>query len=348
MVLWGVSLQSACATLTHYMYHPDQLYARVSVQLNTWRNNPDFFQKICQIVCGALLIKIARDPLPSKLTRFASVFSTTNMQDFYRLLQLPQTFAFPIQLQRMDVTALQNSLLKLMCDHFHAGYKESENGNILIVEDEKIASITHAVLEKQLQVMEEKGDAYRTVDDFKDVLQKRFRALKTVHDDQSDRDFDFETVDLEMLDVSLISISAISRLEGVICFIVNCSCLILYLREWNLIETARWAEAMGRAAIFGWITTQSLEGWARGLTCIAFCLKMSEAARTLWIASLTSQERRKAQWVTVGSLFEIVANGAGFLQANGLRSFHPITINSLEIVAKGIGLFEIITRPKTW
>src|SRR4029078_10837745 len=97
---------SALSSVAYYNRYPGRLYASVCIRLNLLRNDPDFFQKICQVVCAALLIKMTHDPQPSPLSSFAHVFSTVNMQDIYRLFKLPQTFLFPISINRIDAKAL--------------------------------------------------------------------------------------------------------------------------------------------------------------------------------------------------------------------------------------------------
>lgn len=341
------SFQTFKETLVECYEHPERPYALIAVKLRAWRNDPEFFQKICQVVFAALLIKIENGPKPSSLARFANVFSTANLQDAYRLFKLPYHFLFPVTLGRIRQTVLLNSLVKVLCDHFQTGYVEDENGLITDVDDDNIIHFAKAGLEMQFQVMNRSGDAYRSTDEFNEVLERRFKGLHTIHraHEGVDTPYDFEDLDLGGLEVPLTSPSLIEKLEDFNWIIVNCGCLFLYLRDWDLISTAQWAEKLGRTPAFSWLRNQLLEAWVRGIVCTAYCLKFCEAVRQLRNEELTEQGLRKAHWTAVGSFFEILSNGAAWGSCNGYWKINQTHLQILVIIAKGIGLMEIMTRP---
>jgi hypothetical protein len=269
------------------------------------------------------------------------------MHDFYRFFKRPRELLFPIHLQRIKENALLNSLVKVLCDHFQASYEEDDNGFVINVDDENIVQFAKAGLEKQFKVMNEMGDAYRTADEFKVVLQKRFNALKTIHRDLdgSDKEYDFETLDLDLLQVPLSTPSLVATIELINWVLLDCVCPFLYFRGWDLIDTAEWAEKLGRYPGFAWMRHQQLEIWVRGAVCSAFFLKLSEACRQLCTEALTEQERRKARWNVAETICELISNGAALMNSNGTIRMNQPLLQSLVIVAKGIGLMEIATRP---
>lgn len=246
------SFQTFKETLVECYEHPERPYALVAVKLRAWRNDPEFFQKMCQLVFAALLIRIENGPKPSSLSRFANVFSTANLQDAYRLFKLPYELLFPVTLERIDQKALLNSLIKVLCDHFKTGNVEDDNGLITAIDDDNLIYFAKAGLETQFHAMDKMGDAFRSADKFNEVLEKRFKGLHTIHRDHEgvDTAYDFEDLDLSGLEVPLLSPSLLEKLEDFNWIIVNCGCLFLYLREWELISTAQWAEQLGSTPVF--------------------------------------------------------------------------------------------------
>lgn len=347
MVNLQASFQSFKETILDVWRHPEIPYGRISNKISALRNDPEFFLKICQIMCAALLIKIARDPQPSSLSKLSHVFSAASMHDFYRFFKRPRELLFPIHLQRIKENALLNSLVKVLCDHFQASYEEDGNGFVINVDDENIVQFAKAGLEKQFKVMNEMGDAYQTADEFKMVLQRRFNALKTIHRDLDgvDKEYDFKTLDLDELQVPLSSPSLIAQFETINWTLLDCVCPFLFFRGWDLINTALWAEKLGRYPGFAWMKNQQLEIWVRAAVCSAFFLKLCEACRQLLTEPLTEQERRKARWNVAETICELISNGAAFMNSNGYIRLNQSLLQSLVIVAKGIGLMEIITRP---
>ena len=342
------SFQTFKEALIYYYQNPLEAYEGCARKLSEWRYNPEFFQKICQVAAAALLLKITRDPHPSPLSKLSHVFSTVNMHGLLNFFKKPRDFFFPITLQRIDEYALLNALTLVLCDHFGASYETDPSGNVIAVEDDNIVIFARAGLEKQFSVMLETGDAYRSAEEFKTVLQNRLRALTEIHRDDHgiDRSYDFTTLELSQLQIPLTSSSFIAKLESTDWLLVDCGCLLLYLRGWGLIDTAKWADSMGSYKVFGWVKHQLLEGWVRTAVCCGISLRLCEATRELWSVALTDQERRKARWRVVGSLFALAANGAGLLNCIGRRVINDRSYLFLTIVSHGIGLVEIMTRPK--
>lgn len=339
-----VNLLNSIQNTLHEIYHP---YACVAKKLKALRDDPEFFQRICQVVSSALLIKSIQGTQPSPLSELSHVFSAVNLQDVYRLFEIPFRYYFPINIQTLDDKATLTSLIKVLCIHFDVIFEESDAGHIVEIEDENIKFFAETFLEKQLKSMEESGDAYRTADEFKAVLQKYFQQLKVVNRDLSgvDTPYDFGSLDLDELQVALTPPSRIAQLENFNWNVVNCSCLFLYLQEWNLMQTARWAENMGNYPDFRWFNVQSLEIWTRGMVCSAFSLKLCEAVRLLWKEPLTSQMHRKACWDVAISIVELISNGAFILQLKGYWRANLVHLHLFTITAKGIGMMEILTRP---
>ena len=248
----------------------------------------------------------------------------------------------------IDQKALLNSLIKVLCDHFQTGYEEDDNSLVTSVDDANIVHFAKAGLEKQFQEMDQPGDAFRTADDFNKKLEARFRALHAIHRNHEGADtaYDFENLDLMGLEVPLSSPSLIEKLEDFNWIMVDCGCLFLYLRDWELIPTARWAEQLGRTPLFSWMRNQQAEAWVRGIVCTAYLLRLSEAVGQLWNEELTEQGLRKVHWTVVGSFFELLSNVVAWGSCNGYWKISQTHLQILVIIAKGIGLTEIMTRPQ--
>jgi len=322
--------------------------ANACVKLTEFRNNPEIFQKICQIACAIFLVQIERNP-SSSFSQLASAFSTAGMQDFYRLFKLPKHLLFPIDVSRIDEHALLQSLQVILCDHFQVGYQVDSDGSISKIQDDNMEPFAKAGMNKQLQVMAKTGDSYKSTDEFKAVLQKRFAALKTIRRDRNgvDVSYNFESLDLGQLHVPIIPLSFTEKLESTIWHVANSGCLLLYLREWGIAPIAEWSEKLGAYPGLSLMKRGDLESTLRLFICTAYLLKLFEAVKKLRSNSLPLEERRNARWMGTASFAEIIFNGSAFLHRQKILSADLIVIQSMAIIAKGIGIIEVDSRVKS-
>lgn len=408
----GLNIGAVAQEIKNYCYEVQQNASAAIVHLKDLRNDSEFFLKICQVAVAALQLLMERYPHIGYLAKFQVTLATASMHDFYRFLQQPRRWFFPVDAMSIDENAILDSLEKVLCENLNVGFDVPVNPQVNVenvdeaeaeaeVEpeqaqervykgDSNVRCIAKAYLSKQLEVMLGAGDAYATVEDFKEALYNRFAA--TGHDAKGNRlkndqgnflqdnaDYgkvyiatedgqskvklycsanhvanNIETFDLlhlsladiKKIDVPLHHVPLVERLTNWLWAIVDLQCVALYLHGWNLLDTAKWAARIGQYPGFQWIKTQSLELWVRGLVCVAYSTKLLEACRKLADERLTDAQRRDAKWHRVTSLAELVYNGAGFIDAMGLKQISPTTIHWLAIAAKTIGLLEIVTKPR--
>lgn len=306
--------------MTCSCHYPLQLYEKISVTISNLNYNTEFFQKIFQIFSSIILLKIADSTSPV-LSRLSRVFSTVNLQDFYRLFKTPEEILFPIHVQSID----ENGLLNLLTIEL-----QKQLGN-----DDYIKDFTKAVLEKHLKDMDQNGDGYKTPEDFSLVLQNRFRALKIVT--RNSHTYDFSKVHLKNLQVPLKRISLIAKIEWVLWIFTNSGCLLIYMREWDLFDASKWAVNMGKS--------NSLGNSVKGIACSALCLKILEGFRQILWQPVTEQGRRNAIWQIVTASFDLLSTSAALLNSVGSLTLSATILPILAIIAKSVGLLEIITRP---
>ncbi len=410
----GAVAQGIKEGIKGYCYEVQQNASAAIVHLKDLRNDSEFFLKACQVAVAALQLLIERYPHIGYLAKFQATLATAGMHDFYRFLQQPRRWFCPVDAMSIDENAVLDSLEKVLCEALHRGFDvpvkpqgNAENADEVEAEveaeaevepeqervykgDDNVRLIAKAYLQKQLETMFVTGDAYASVEEFKEALYNRFAAtgqdakgdrLKDAQGNfiQSDADYGqvyiatengksqvklyisakdvgnntetFDVLKLSLADIKNVNVPLrhvplLDRLTNWLWAIVDLQCVALYLHGWNLLDTAKWAAQIGQYPGCQWIKTQSLELWLRGLVCVAYSTKLLEACRKLADERLTDAQRRDAKWHRVTSLVELVYNGAGFVDAIGLKKINPTTIHWLAIVAKTMGLLEIVTKPR--
>lgn len=321
-------------SLAYYFHHPLELYEKIAVKISQLNYDPEFFQKVFQVFSAAITIKITgmADPSPN-LSRLARVFSTVNLHDGYRLFKLPEEFFFPVRLIKIDDNRLLAKLIVELRNHFNTGNH-----------DDNIPVFAQAGLKKQLEEMEQNGDGYETEQEFLSVLQSRFQQLQTINRPLNGQShaYNFSTLTLTNLSVPGIKSSVFEKIEKVCWPVVHAGCIFLYFKEWNLIETAKWAQSIGNIPIFGCVNQQPLDIWVKGFAICALSCKLADGARQLLF---TDQPRRKVIWQIVISSFELLSVGTLFVNTVANLKLVPVFFPVLVIVAKSLGMIEIFTRP---
>lgn len=165
----------------------------VIVKLKDFRNDPEFFLKICQVAAAALHLIIARYTTAVPLVKLQATLETASMHDFYRFLQQPRRWFCPVDAMTIDENAVLDSLEEALCQVFNVGgfpsVTPTGDGDETVdsIEEEteqlptcegnpEVRLIAKAYLQKQLEDMNTFGDAYASVEEFKEALQKRFEA----------------------------------------------------------------------------------------------------------------------------------------------------------------------------
>lgn len=151
------------------------------LRLSELRHDPDFFQKVFQVAFAAIRLVIEHNPHKSaSLSRLAFVLSTANMTDFYRILETPRRWFFPINANSIDENKTFDSLIEVLCQHYGIAFQR-ENGAIVNVGDPNLVKIAKACLREHLNDMMKRGIAYRNTDELKEVLLKSIQMKGTIH-----------------------------------------------------------------------------------------------------------------------------------------------------------------------
>ena len=323
-------------TVRNYAYETKQAGMSVVLKVKDFRNDPEFFQKVCQVAFASLQLIILRYPGAAPLTRFGIVLQTANMHDFYGFIKQPRHFFFPISADSID----ENELLESLTDVLLFDPAELENfDEIDENQREELRGVIYNCLKAQLEEMKANNDAYRSVDEFKSVLQKRLRAIQN-------NNYDFAGVDLSHVKVTLHHTPLLERIMNLNWAVVDMGCVCLYLKGWNLLDTAKWADRIGQYPGFQWVKNQHLDRWVVGLVFTAFAWKLLEATRKLQDEALTREERIKARWNVVTSSAELILWGTTFLKLTEKIQINSSYLYCLAIFAKSLGLLSIALRPR--
>ena len=309
-------------------YQTQQNAMSIALRCKDLRNDPEFFEKVCQIGVASLQLIMARYPGAANLSRLSFALSTALMHDFYSFMKQPRQWLYPVSADLIDDNAVLASLIDILQDQL-----DPDGDNVQKVED-----LARECLGGLLKSMNDHNDAYRNADVFIDRLQVKLQGT-------SSDNFDLSDVDLTDLDVTLRHIPLVERLTNFNWTVVDVGCVGLFMHEWKLLDTAKWAERVGQIPGLQWVKSNSFETWVIGLVCSAFGLKLLEAVRKLQDEALTAAEKRQARWNIVTSLAELTFYGAIFLNRIGQTTIENSKISWLAIFAKSLGLISIASRP---
>jgi hypothetical protein len=113
-----------------------------------------------------------------------------------------------------------------------------------------------------------------------------------------------------------------------------------FLRDWSLIDLARYANQLGRFPLLSWVPSQKLDDWIWMTMCTGYILKFSQAAYRLWQEKLIPKEAKDAKWIMIASLAECLYCLAI------LQKKDPRLIIFLAFSAKSLGLLRFLLAPK--
>lgn len=307
--------------------NPGQSAMTFAMRCKTLRNDPDFFQKVCQVFYAVVQLIMERNPEAKSLSQFAFVLHTANMHDFWLFLKQPRKWFFPISADVIDENALLPNLVNAL--------KKNTLGSGL--DDDALQQVARSSLEEQLKSMGENNDSYRDAGEFKECLRRRINHKHQL--DLTEGCFD-------ALDITLRHVSPLKKVINGMWGIVDIGCIVLCFQGWKLVDTAKQAERIGQYPGFQWVKSGSLDTRAVGFVSLAFALQVVEAVRKLQFEALSEQDRNQAYRDIVTSFFESVFYGSIYLRNLGYQSTISFaTVQCLAILAKTLGLIAIVTRP---
>lgn len=308
-------------------YQSGQNAAALLLKVKDLRNDVEFFEKVGQAASYCIQLLMLNYPGTS-MSKLELALQTVLLHDAYSFLKKPREWIYPVSAEMIEENEILASLTEVLQDQIDPNHLNVPG----------VQTLAEECLEHRLGSMRRSGDAYKSVDAFKEVLKRQIQET-------DDPNFDLSTVDLTDLDVPLRHVPILERVTNWNWAIVDLGCVGLFLHEWKLLDTAKWAENIGQVPGFQWTRSQSLETWVVALVCTGFTLRLVEAARKLQDEALTEEETRAARWQIVTSIFEFSFYGAIYLNRIGKSSIQHSTIQWLGIVAKAFGLVYIASRP---
>jgi hypothetical protein len=320
------NIRATLQYITESLRNSPQVAMSTVLKLKDFRDNPEFFQKVCQVAHASLQLIMIRYSEAASLSRLSSVFVAANMHDFYSFLKQPRQWFCPISAETIDENKVLKSLTNVVSNQIDVK-KLVEN-----VRDDTLKS----VLKAQLEEMAAHSDAYHSAEDFKRVLYAHLKKTET---------FVYLRFDLDELEICLRHTSLAERLKNVTWTLLDVGCIAFYFKEWKLLDTAKLAERIGQFRGLHWIKNQSLGTTLIGLVFTGFALKLFEAVRKLEDEALTQQEKNQARWDRVTSAAELVLWGSVYLNLIGRTKIDNVYIQCLAIFAKSLGLISIAMRP---
>ncbi|WP_068467014.1 hypothetical protein [Candidatus Protochlamydia phocaeensis] len=339
-------LGTVSSAFLDYAYTTQQSLNSIVLKLKDLRNNTEIFQKVCQVAFA--IIQYANwYRNTAVLSRFSFILSTANLHDFYSIIKKPRGWFFPITADRINANKLLDALEAKLVTVFGIA-PDSENALGL-------RSVIYKHLKAQLESMGSNDDAYRNTQELLVVLQRRMQRAGTERvlieregENPIEVTYDLSTIDILDVPVEFNSIPLAERLTNWTWDAVDVGCFFLYMNPqgWNLIDTPKLANQIGQFRVFGWVRNQGLETWVRAGVCLAYSLKLFEAVRKLSDEKLTSKLKAKAKWDAINSVAEIVFQGAGYLNHIGKTNFSVGFLSVACIVAKTIGIYAIVRRPR--
>lgn len=300
----------------------------IIVKFKEFRNNPEFFQKVCQVAFASLQLVMYYFSTAVYLNRLSSVFLAANMHDFYGFLKQPYQWFFPVNVGTINDYAILDSLKEVLKDQL--SYQLSGMG---IEDPDIVADIAELCLKAQLLEMNKHLDGYRDAADFKKVLLTRLQSkeFQKILIEKNIDGLNFSQVSLDKLKVVLRHTPLLEKITKVLWGIADIGCITLFLQEWNLVDTSKWVQNLGA----------SVTGLVSGL----FALQVIEATRKLTDEALTPQQKRNAIWDIITSTAESALWGATYLSQTGRLKISPPYLFSAAIFAKGLGLVKIAAQP---
>lgn len=313
-------------------YQSGQNAAALLYKVRDLRNDTEFFEKVGQAASYCIQLLMLSYPGAASLSRLHVALQTVLLHDAYTFLKKPWEWIYPVNAEMIEENEILANLIEVLQDQI-----DQIDPNQLSVPAD-VEELARECLEHRLGAMRRSDDAYRSVDVFKDVLERQICET-------DDPIFDLANVDLTDLDVPLRHVPLLERVTNWNWAVVDLGCVGFFLHEWKLIDTAKWAESIGQVPGFQWIRSQSLETWVIALVCTGFTVRLVEAARKLQDEALTEEDSRVARWQIITSIFEFSFYGAIYLNRIGQSSIQNSTIQWLGIVAKAFGLVYIASRP---
>ncbi len=321
-----------------------------------YRNNTDIFQKVCQIAVAILDLMKSTS---LSVHKFSATLAVVSIHDFFRFLKLPQRLLCPITAEKID----EDEVVENLSYHIHnlngnsffkssIGKKEySQYGlNPMVINGEvTIDNILKVCLKEHLKQMEEHNHAYQNIDDFLEALKERLSKKIEVKGVFEWKEVNVQAIKEERCNDPIQWIKHVTLIDKIINWnwlAADIGCIGLFLKGWNFLDTAKWANRIGQYSVFRWVKNQTLETFMLKLACVGSTLKIFESIRKLRDDKLNEQQEKNVRWNILTSVADLAFYGTVYFNQTAKTTIPHSIIQILAIITKALGIYSNIRSHK--
>lgn len=326
-----IGCREACACLSSCLDHASQAFTATVLACSKIAKDPEALQKSC-ILAHSILLGSNLYFHTTRFLKLIEVLDVAQSFDFYGFCKLPRYISHTYQAERIDGTALLNTLETVLCDKWDIG----QPGNDGDLQDPNVRQFAKDQLDAFLTLMMEDGIDYRTEDEFRTAL-KNWLSLALRKNKEG---FDPDIIDLSSLSIPLKKSSWLEVLADFSFIFADIFCVPDFLQQWNIIDLSSISNRLGSFQAFSWLTKWSLDEYVRGAMCFGFAMQFFEALHCLVQPDLKPEHAKSAKWLLVVSTTEFLYNSA-ILQKKDIR-----LITFFAFIAKFTGVASFLMQPE--
>lgn len=327
-------------TCGNYCYETQQAGLSGILKLKEMRNHPDIYQKIGQLAHSSLQFMMMMNIAPgAKLAELSvAIAGAVGMHDFYRVVQYPRHWFFPVNAESIDEDVVLKDLVSYLIASVPVGKPVPHEG--------ELRAVVQQCLKAQLELMADKDDAYRNLGEFIGQLEKRLR--------KEDQDWFVESgfsglkqseeYDLTKWFRHVPTLEKITNISWVVADVLANAWWLGV--AWNIVNLDKCAETIGQYRAFAWVKNQNLETCLIGSVCVGFAWRLLESVRKLRDEKLSDIEKRQMEWNTVTDATNLVFFGAIFTNMISQTKINNTWILALSVGARSLGLLSLLIKPK--
>ena len=147
-------------------YESGQNAAAVLLAVRDLRNDVEFFEKVGQAASYCIQLLMLSYQGAASLSRLELALQTVLLHDAYTFLKKPYEWLYPVTAEMIEEEEILFNLIDVLQDQIDPA----------LLNEQEVETLAQECLEHRLGTMRQSGDAYRSVDEFKKVLQKQIRA----------------------------------------------------------------------------------------------------------------------------------------------------------------------------
>ncbi len=331
-------------------------------QAINYMSDAQVLKKTGQVFASALALIVVLDPGKHKsLSRLTNVILSINLIDGFRFMKLPQLFFLPVTAESIDEFAVVDVLTVALFLRKNPDISSVDKINEIPKENfEEIKGFAKRIVKEHLEAMSKcEEDACRTVEQFQERLLVRLKKDPgPIPNDLNVaeftlKNFQHSATTLGLKDSLLRPSRLFDKVLTAIWVAVDIGSVFCYLKDWNLLDTAKLAMEMGQYSVLSFIKEMNLELTVIAGVCLGFVLDVIESIRKLHDETLllSPQEKRHALLNIVTSSFEAVLFAGLYvtIKMGGASLMSPYVqggIQAFAILSRLIGIGVSLMRPK--